>query len=346
MSPALVSGLDDLRRHGDQELRPGVADHAVNVLAGGPPAWLREALEAALEDDTGRYPDERAAREAIAGLYGRDPAAVVPTNGAAEALWLLPLAFRPRLAAYVHPAFTEGEYALRIHGIDVVRVLRDPDEGFALDPGAVPAEADLVVVGNPVSPAGTLDPCAALLGLLQDGRTLVVDEAFMDLVAGEDESLVRESLDDVVVVRSITKSLGVPGLRAGYAVATGANADRLRAARPPWSANALALAALTATVQRPEALAQAGARARAEREDLEHRLARVPGVRRWPSTGNFCLIEVEDGEAVVGRLAERSIAVRPAASFPGLGPGHIRLTARTPAENERLVVALEEALGA
>lgn len=334
------------RHHGDHDLRPGHADHAVNVMAGGPPTWLRDALRSSLEADAGRYPDESAAVAAIADLHGREPAEVVPTNGAAEALWLLGPALRPSLAACVHPGFTEAEAALRVHGVPVVRAHRDPERGFALDPRSLDTAADLVVVGNPASPTGTLDPAATLMALRRPGRTVIVDEAFMDLVPGQPASLVRSRVDDVVVVRSLTKALAIPGLRAGYAVAPPALAELLRRARPPWSANALALAALTAAASRPDALAATAARAHDERTDLERRLVGLRGVRTWPSVTNFCLVEVPDGPRVTAALRGRRIAVRPAASFPGLGPDHIRLTARGPAENARLVVALTEAVAA
>ncbi len=334
--------LVSLRLHGDRSVRPGDADHAVNVIAGGPPEWLLAELRAALERDACRYPDERAAMDALAALHGRDAEEIVPTNGGAEALWLLPAALRAALAACVHPGFTEAEAALRAHSVPVVRVLRERERDFALDPGAVPAEADLVIVGNPASPSGTLDPAATLLALRQPGRVLVVDEAFMDLVPGEPATLVRERLDDVIVVRSFTKALSIPGLRAGYAVAPAPLAARLREVRPPWSANTLALAALTAAASRPDALAAIAERAAFERGDLEQRLARVAGVRTWPSAANFCLVEVADGPAVLAALRERHIAVRAAASFPGLGPGDLRVTARAPDDNERLVAALAE----
>jgi histidinol-phosphate/aromatic aminotransferase/cobyric acid decarboxylase-like protein/adenosyl cobinamide kinase/adenosyl cobinamide phosphate guanylyltransferase len=334
---------DDLRLHGDALVRPGDADHAVNVVAGGPPAWLRAALRDA---DVTRYPDERAAVAALAARHGRDPDEIVPTNGAAEALWLLPAALRPRHAVCIHPAFTEAEAALHAHGVRVTRVQRDPDRDFALQPDAVPPGADLVIAGNPASPSGTLEPATALLALRRPGRVVVVDEAFMELVPGEPATLVRERLDDVVVVRSLTKALAVPGLRAGYAVAAPRLAARLRAVRPPWSANALALAALTATAAHPHALAQIAARAAAERADLADRLAAIDGVRVWQGSANFCLLEVADGPAVVAALSERAIAVRPAASFPGLGPNHLRITAREPAANARLAAAIEEAVAA
>jgi histidinol-phosphate/aromatic aminotransferase/cobyric acid decarboxylase-like protein len=290
------------------------------------------------------YPREETAVAALAARHGRPPESVVPTNGAAEALWLLPAALRPRRAACVHPGFTEAEAALRAHGVPVARAPRDAGRGFALDPGAVPADADLVVVANPGSPTGTLDPAAALLALRRPGRVVVVDEAFMDLVPGEPASLAGEPLDDVVVVRSLTKSLGIPGLRAGYALAPPPIADRLRAVRPPWSAGALALAALAAAAARPEAAARAAERAQRERADLERRLARIPGLRRWPGAANFCLVEVPDGPAALARLAARGVAVRPCAGFPGLGPGHLRVTARGPEQNRRLAEALAEAV--
>lgn len=341
-----ADGVDLLRLHGDRDVRAGDADHAVNVLAGGPPQWLRSALGDALEHDVSRYPDEDQAVAALAALHGREAEEIVPTNGGAEALWLLPAALRPALAACVHPAFTEAEAALRAHGVPVVRVLRERGRGFALDPSAVPTGADLVIVGNPASPSGTLDPASALLALRRPGRVLVVDEAFMDLVPGEAATLVGERLDDVIVVRSVTKALAIPGLRAGYAVAPAALARRLREVRPPWSANALALAALAAAARQPDALAAIAERATAEREDLERRLAAVVGVRTWPSSANFCLLEVADGPAVLAALRGQGIAVRAAASFPGLGPGDLRVTARTPPENERLVAALAEAVEA
>ena len=183
---ATAAELAALRRHGDTDVRPGDADHAVNVVGGGPPAWLREALEAALDDGRrSAIPTTRPRVKALAALHGRDAAEIVPTNGAAEALWLLPAALRPTLAACVHPGFTEAEAALRAHGVPVARVLRDPGAGFALDPAAVPEAADLVIVGNPASPSGTLDPATAILALRRPGRVVVVDEAFMELVPGE-----------------------------------------------------------------------------------------------------------------------------------------------------------------
>lgn len=332
------------RFHADELVRDGHADHAVSVVGGGPPDWLQTALRTALDERAHAYPDERRAVAALAALHGRTPEEIVPTNGAAHALWLLAPALRPALACCVHPAFSEGEAALRAHGVPVARVVRDPDRDFALDPAAVPEAADLVLVGNPASPSGTLDPAAAVLELRRPGRMVVVDEAFMNLVPGESATLVRCAPPDVLVVRSLTKVLSVPGLRVGYAVAAPATARRLRAVRPPWSVNALALAALAEAAARPDEVAARAVRADADRSDLMRRLAGIQRIRTWPSCTNFCLVEVPDGQRVAARLREEGIAVRPAGSFPGLNGSHLRLVARDPKANARLAQALMSAV--
>lgn len=334
-----------LRQHGDRLVRPGDADHAVNVDAQGPPSWLTDALAGVLlERQLTRYPDERDAEQALARLYGCDASEVVATNGAAQALWLLPAAQRPRLAACVHPLFTEAEAALHAHGVPVVRVHRDPADDFALDPEAVPEAADLVIVGNPAAASGTLAARETVLALRRPGRVVVVDEAFIDMVPGERESVLGSGHDDLIVVRSFTKSLSVPGLRCGAAIAAPALAARLRDVRPPWSVNAFSIAALVALGAHPEELAARAERASVERSDLVQRLGELPDVRAWPSAANHVLIEVPSGPRVASALRAARIAVRPCGSFPGLTDDHLRLTARDAEANARLVDALREAL--
>ena len=145
----------------------------------------------------------------------------------------------------VHPQFTEPEAALRAAGHDVTRVVLGGD--FTLPPDAVPADADLVVIGNPTNPTSVLHPAASLATLARPGRVLVVDEAFADTVPGEPESLAgREDLPGLVVIRSFTKTWGLAGLRIGYLLADPVLVDRLAAAAPLWPVSTPALAAAEA----------------------------------------------------------------------------------------------------
>jgi histidinol-phosphate aminotransferase len=330
-----------LRLHGDVVAAPGMLDFAVNVWPGERPAALRAALLAALDDP--RYPDDRAARDAIGARHGRGADEVLPLNGACEGFWLLAHALRPRVAACVHPSFTEPEAALRACGAEVVHVFRDPRD-WSFDAQEVPARADVVVVGNPNNPTGGLDPTETVLALLRPGRVVVVDESFMDFVAEPAPTLAGEPRDGLVVVRSLTKLWTLAGVRAGYLLGPPQLVAALAAQRQPWSVNALALAALAACARdraTPRRIAAEVAGARAE---LLATLAALPEVRTWPSCANFLLLEVPDGEAVIGALRAAGIAVRPAASFPGLCHDHIRVAVRRPDENRRLVEALAQAL--
>jgi histidinol-phosphate aminotransferase len=194
-----------------------------------------------------------------------------------------------------------------------------------------------------------LHPRAAIEAIMKPGRTVVVDEAFMDFVPGEPESLARTGdVPGLVVVRSLTKILAVPGLRVGYLLAPPAVACALRERRPAWSVNGLALAAARAAANHPERLRAAAERAQADRRALHELLAdEVPGARVHPGAANFLLVAIDgvDATRLAHTLRDRhGIAVRPAATFPGLTDQHVRLTSRGGEADARLVAALRAAI--
>ena len=331
----------DLHVHGDELARGARDDLAVNVLAGGPPPWLRAAVAAAL-GDLGAYPDEANAIAAVAERHCRSAEEVVLLNGASQAFWLA-AALGPRRPVCVHPSFTEPEVALRAARRPPRRVVLDaPWELRATD---VPDDADLVVVGNPTNPTGVLHRRQELAALCRPGRVTLVDESFMDFVPGEPETLAAErELPGLVVARSLTKLHAIPGLRAGYLLAPVPLAARLRAQRPAWSVNALALAAIRAIAIRPGHAAAIALDTAGQRADLVARLAEVPSATVHPGAANFVLVHLPHGDAAAEALREQGIAVRPCASFPGLTADHVRLTVRDPGAHERVAAALRCAL--
>ncbi|GAA0533238.1 aminotransferase [Saccharopolyspora subtropica] len=335
-----------LRHHGDVDAGPGLLDFAVNVRLDRPPTWLRDRLAAAL-DRLGRYPsaaDDLAARTAAAARHGRDADEVLLLAGAAEGFALLP-SLRPRLAALVHPSFTEPELALRTAGVEVARVQLNPRDGYRLDAAAVPEQADLVVLGNPTNPTSVLHPAAEIRKLLRPGRVVVVDEAFADTVPGEPESLAGFGEPGLLVLRSLTKMWGLPGLRAGYALGDPGLLAELARNRPHWPVNTLVLEAVAACCE-PAALAeseQAAAQLQEHRAALAGALAGIPGVRvNSPARAPFLLLEVPDGERVRAGLRERGVAVRRGDTFPGLGADHLRVAVRDPETNALLVKAVRD----
>jgi histidinol-phosphate aminotransferase len=343
---------DSLRHHGDTDAEPGLLDFAVNVQGSGPPGWLRDRLAATL-DGLGRYPaaaHDALARQAVAARHGRSPDEVLVLAGSAEGFALLP-ALRPRLAAVLHPGFTEPEAALRAAGVPVVRVLTSEADGHRLRPGDVPAEADLVVVGNPTNPTGVLHPAADVRALAAPGRVLLVDEAFADAIPGEPETLAGDAgVPGLLVFRSLTKTWALAGLRAGYALGEPGLLDRLAAPRPPWPVSTPALEAVIACSS-PDAVAEARCAAEslaAARAEQARRLAAVPGLTVLPGSAPYLLLRLPDGcgSRVRAALRDAGVAVRRGDTFPGLGPDHVRVAVRPEPQVSRLVTALTDALTA
>lgn len=338
-----------LRHHGDVDAEPGLLDFAVNVRGDHPPRWLLDRLTEAL-GRIGRYPssaDDARARAAVAARHGRRPEEILVLAGASEGFALLPT-LRPRLACVVHPSFTEPEVALREAQLAVHRVILKADDGYILRPELVPNEADLVVVGNPTNPTSVLYPAATLRRLARPGRVLLVDEAFMDAVMGEAESLAGDDrVPGLVVLRSLTKTWALPGLRAGYAIAEPAILERLAAHRPQWPVGALVLEAVTACAE-PLAVAEAELAATElarHRDHLATELARLPGVSvHGPASAPFLLLRVRDGERVRAGLRRRGIAVRRGDTFPGLTTDHLRVAVRPPDQAAPLLDALRAEL--
>ncbi len=343
-SPNVAMDID-LRHHGDDDLVPGAVDLAVNVR-GAAPDWLRAAVNR--DGDWSAYPDPCAAVSTIAARHGVPGSMVLPTAGAAEAFTLVARALEAVYPLVVHPQFTEPEAALLAAGRHPMRHLLTDAGGFRLVPSALEASterADLVVVGNPTNPTGILHPAAVLRSLLRPGRVVVVDEAFMDLVPGEPETMIGPQMPGLLVIRSLTKTWGVAGLRAGYVVGDPGLIERLAAQQPPWSVSTPALRVIQAALQ-PDGIAYAADSARAtaaDRADLVRRLHQLGLRTSGPGHGPFVLVDTAPlgPSSIRAALAERGFAVRRCETFPGLSPSWVRVAVRDPATHQAFARALE-----
>jgi threonine-phosphate decarboxylase len=213
------------------------------------------------------------------------------------------------------------------------------------------SEGDCVFLGHPNNPTGRLVPRETLRLLREGPATLLLDEAFMDFVAGEeDRSLIREAAESerLVVFRSLTKFYAIPGIRLGFLVAHPRTVAELRELQPPWSVNFLAQRIGEAVLDETEYAARTRAWLREEKPRLEKGL-RALGVRVCPGEVNYLLGELpaEAGLTVrdlQDRLGRRGILVRDASLFPGLTDRHFRMAVRLRDENARFLRELERAL--
>jgi cobyrinic acid a,c-diamide synthase len=337
----------DLRYHGDQEVGYGLIDLAVNVRVPSPPACLIEIINEATPQ-LAAYPHPGEALAAIAAAHGLDEDQVLPTAGGVEAFTLIARALPTRCPVMVHPQFTEPEAALIAAGRPPSRLILTADEGFLLDPTQVPADADLIMIGNPTNPTSALHSATDIRSLLRPGRLVVVDEAFMDAVSDEAESMIGGEMPGLVVVRSLTKTWGIAGLRAGYAVGDRSVVAAMRDQQPPWSVSTPALSVITACLS-AEARAMAADAAREiadNRSVLIELLAELDLQAAGSPAAPFILLNTEGlrGPNRPGwareALRERGFAVRRGETFPGLGPDWIRIAVREPQVSRKLADAL------
>jgi histidinol-phosphate aminotransferase/threonine-phosphate decarboxylase len=321
--------------HGGTE-DPLVLDFSANTNPKTPSGVARvyeAALSAARSYPSDDYYEFRAAAADFAGC---EAAEVIPTAGALPALRLaVATAVEPGDDVLV-PTPSFGEYAREVRLQGGTPEFVPYDELPSLDP----SEYAMAIVCSPNNPTGdTYDPqrLRAYAGrCLEAGTPLVVDEAFIGFT--RQPSLAGH--DGVIVLRSLTKLFGLPGLRAGFAVATGAHRDRLDAARPAWGLGSPA-AAVGAHCMRQEAFV-AETRDRVERERARMRTRLSTRFDVSESDAPFLLLATEDTAAVDDLLEEvrqYDLAVRDARTFRRLDR-HVRVAVRLPYENDLLLDAL------
>ena len=333
------------------------ADHAVmdfsaNLNPLGPPAWLNTWLAEAMEG-LGRYPDPHygEARRAIAEHEGVTPEQVLLTNGGAEAIFLAAARHAGGRAAIVQPTFTEYARACRHYGLDVEGVALG-GERFELDEAATVAamsRCDVLFVCRPNNPTGTLVPQDRVETMLaaaqQHGCHLVVDEAFIDFVTGDERlTPLLARYPNLILLRSLTKRYAVPGLRLGYLLGNAASVSRLASLQMPWSVNHFAAELVAPLLADGDYLARTRRWFGTEQPRLQLGLASA-GLKVVPSRAIFFLLQPAAGPDATGALFEAwlqaGILARHTRNFPGLDGGWLRLALRSRDDNDRLLAVLD-----
>jgi cobyrinic acid a,c-diamide synthase len=344
---ATGGSVHDLQHHGDRDVAEGLVDLAVNVRLSTPPEWLSTIIHSAIPH-LAAYPSTDAATKAIAEAHRVAIDQVLPTAGSAEAFTLIARAIGAKRPLIIHPQFTEPEAALLAAGHHPERLILSPAAGFRLDVNQVPSEPDLVMIGNPTNPTSVLHLGRLIDSLRRDGRIVVVDEAFMDCVPDETETLISDDMTGLLVLRSLTKTWGLAGLRAGYVVGDPKLIAALQTQQPPWSVSTPALAAMVACLA-SEARNEAQDAAKKMADDRAYLVDQLKTVALDVSgqpTASFVLLDTSGvrGDHQPGwiRLALRDngFAVRRGETFPGLGPDWMRIAVREPETTDQLVAAL------
>lgn len=315
------------------------------------PAPARALIDAALAaTPTNRYPDPMSndLRDELAAWHGVARENVIAGNGGDELLYNFLLAFGGpgRTLVNVPPTFSEYAFFASLTQTGVHDVWRDPETFLpqADELVAAAGEASLVILTSPNNPTGDVAPlelvarvCDACPGLV------MVDEAYGEFAdpGTSAEALLAEH-DNLLVLHTLSKAFALAGARCGYVIAAPDVIDALAAVRQIYSVNVLTQAAALAAVRARAEFDPTVEKIVSERSRLYESLARVEGVRVWPSEGNFILARMAGASRVRERLRdERSILVRDFSYAPGLADC-LRITVGTPEENDAVIEALAE----
>lgn len=338
-----------------------ILDFSADMNPLGPPEGVGAIIHEHVSD-VAHYPDPEAhlLREAIGTLHDVPLETVLAGNGSAELINLIAHRYARSQALVCAPTFTEYAWAAEHNGAQVIHALTSEHDDFQFHLKDVLAHCEgtpeVVFLCNPNNPTGSLVPKDQILELAQRchqmGSLLVVDEAYMDFVEQRDEaSVVSEasSMENLVVLRSLTKGFAIPGLRLGYLVASEETVKILRGLQSPWPLNTFAMVVGVELLEQVDYIARTQELLCQLRREFHDAIAQDSILKPFPTTTNFTLCKIENpgitSAQLTRSLATQGVLIRNCDDFIGLKPQRfIRLAIRTREENERFLSRFREAL--
>jgi threonine-phosphate decarboxylase len=340
-------------QHGGPYSAPGidskVLDYSSNVNPLGFPNAVKKAIN---YTKIPTYPDHRSMqlKQALSKYLGIPIADITIGNGATEIIYdFCRAAISKSKVLVVAPTFGEYEAASRLCGAK--------PEFFA----TLNLESDLekfiqkipkngtVFVCNPNNPTGELISKQSMTKIIRTAKAkstrVFVDECFIELTQTPNQSVIDlvPKYQNLFVLRSMTKSFGLAGLRLGYAAGSKDLIAILNKIKVPWSVNGLAHQAGLAALSDGMFLAKTRRLIKSESRFLINSISKIDGFFCLDSATNFILIKTtQSAKSIQKKLLRKNILVRDCSNFRGLSPHYIRIAVRTHKENQKLVSALEQ----
>jgi threonine-phosphate decarboxylase len=364
MSQEIVASLFNVRSHNPSffsvkqnlEYSGELLDFCIPVNLHFPPEELVQLIHEQLPEILRYYPDySEVHQQAIAEMTGLDPETIVPCNGSTEIITRLCQQTNGPIVTSI-PTFsrwTDLPFELRLQ---VHTITRKRENNFLLDVEEVVSfvrrvQARTLVISNPNNPTGawfTLAQVTEIAGALGDLDAVIIDESFIDFSdLGSAGSIVND-FPNLVVVKSMGKSLGWHGVRLGYAVSCAERAQRLRDGLPFWNINGLAAFVLKTVTRYRSEYVESFAKVAADRNYMEQQLSELNKLNVYPSKSNFLYVELEEG--ISGRqlrdrlLSNHGVMIRECSNKLGSTEQFLRLAVQKRKAVDILISALRDEL--
>lgn len=343
-------------RYGGYWRYPQLLDFCYLVNPYFPPQQLIDEMKANFKVLLTQYPSGMRVNALLASRnFSVHQQNIIVGNGAAELIKCLMSHF-DGATGFIHPTFEE--YPNRYK--DKANIVFTPT-----NPGFTYTADDLInffnanpvrnlVLINPDNPSGNYIPMQDVLRIIkwakESGVRLIIDESFADFADERNNTLIRQDIldssKDLYVIKSISKSYGVPGLRLG--VMASGNTELISALKKDvsiWNINSFAEFYMQIEEKYKKDYKRALENIRAERTRFQKALSRINGIKVFPSQANYVMVELVDGLSSKATtrelLTEKGIFVKDLAGKLG-GKQYLRIAVRNSEDNDMLISALEQ----
>mgnify|MGYP001471297339 CR=1 FL=1 len=335
--------------------KENIIDASASVVPFKLPKKLTNYLVKAINNGSIRdYPDRSyfEVKNAISKFHNIDPSMILPGNGASELFtWAARDAGLNGISSLPCPGFGDYQRALKCwnspyiyNPLPLSWSNRKP-QSFPIQP-----KTNVLWITNPHNPTGQLWSRSSIENLLTNYKLVICDEAFISIVpGGESQSIINltKKHKNLIVIRSLTKFLGVAGLRIGYAVT---NSDRLlkwKEIRDPWPVNTLAINVtniiMNDTIMYEKRLNKIHRWVEKEGKWLNKNLSSFSSLTPMPTSANFQLIKSDYSILnILDNLKKRGILLRDCRSFIDLDEAWFRISLQNREDNIQIINTLKE----
>lgn len=334
-----------------------IIDFSASINPLGCPAVVRKAVTEQFNEIL-HYPDSQCTdlRKSIAEKIPCSESNVIIGNGSNELFYLIPRALQPKKGVLLQPTFGEFKDAFSNSNIDVDEIVNN-DKDFPVINTNISrlksVDDCMIFLCNPNNPTGQLTCKEDILALVNDNpnRLIVIDEAFMDFVEDDEKySVIKNAplMDNLIVVRSLTKFYGFPGLRLGYLVTNESIVNKLMRYKEPWTVNIIAQVAGMAAINDEEFATNTRQYVYGEKTFLYDGLTNIKGIHPFQPTVNFILVRIGDKVITTSEiqdlLLKNNILIRNCSNFVGLDETYFRVAVKTREDNQKLIDALKSVM--
>ncbi|MBI1663662.1 MAG: threonine-phosphate decarboxylase [Nitrosopumilus sp.] len=330
--------------------QPDVLDFSSNTSPAGIPSSVKSAMKKRL-DEMEYYPDTNST-SLLSSLkkYTRlSDSHIVVGNGAIEILYNFCSTFLSKKRVLIPtPTFSEYESASKLADCKFT-FFKTMNLSENLDSfiSQIPVNG-CVFVCNPNNPTGTILSKKQLTKIISAAKTrssfVFVDECFIELVPESNQSIMNlvKKYDNLFVLRSLTKSYGLAGIRIGYGIGSKSIIKILKKIKIPWSVNALAQEAGIIAIKNKSHLTKSKSIIKKESDFLKKKIAKITSFECYDSSTNFILIKTkQDSTKIQKKLLKHKILIRDCKNFRGLNNHYIRIAVKSHKDNLKLVNAME-----